>query len=92
MGLEAETRDAQERELRNAAFRFELVEALEQGGRSVSRICRSLGYEADPHTLLITYLVTLCSHAKLPGAELVFEFQQDGVLDRLAERLEADLV
>jgi hypothetical protein len=90
MSPEANMREAQERELQDAAFRFDLVEALEQGGRSVSRICRSLGYEPDPHTLLVTYLVTLCSHAKLPGAELVFEFQQDGVLDRLADDLLAD--
>jgi hypothetical protein len=90
MSPEANIRDAQDRELRNAAFRFELVEALEKGGRSVVRICKSLGYEADPHTLLVTYLVTLCSHANLPGAELVFEFQQDGILDRLAADLEAE--
>jgi len=88
MSPEANTREAQERELQDAAFRFDLVEALEQGGRSVSRICRSLGYEPDPHTLLVTYLVTLCSQAKLPGAQIVFEFHQDGILERLAHDLE----
>ena len=40
-------------------------------------------------TLLVTYLVTLCSHARLPGAQIVFEFHQDGILDRLAAELEA---
>jgi hypothetical protein len=84
----AETRTAQDRELRGAGVRFELVEALERGGRSVVQICRALGYEADPRTVLVTYLVTLCAQAKLPGAEIVFEFQQDGVLDRLVHELE----
>jgi hypothetical protein len=87
--MEADTRRAQERELTDAAVKFDLVEALETGGRSVAKICRALGYEADSRTLLVTYLVTLCTHAQLPGAEIVFEFHQDGILDRLAAELDA---
>ena len=89
MGMEADTRQAQERELTSEAVKFDLVEALENGGRSVTKICKALGYEADARTLLVTYLVTLCSHARLPGAEIVFEFHQDGILERLAQELEA---
>jgi hypothetical protein len=85
--MDADTRRAQERELTSAAVKFDLVEALENGGRSILQICRALGHEPDPHTLLVTYLVTLCSHSQLPGAEIVFEFHQDGILDRLAREL-----
>ena len=87
--MEAETRQAQERELTDAAVKFDLVETLEKGSRSIAQICRALGYEVDAETLLVTYLVTLCSHAKLPGAQIVFEFHQDGILERLAAELEA---
>ena len=86
--MEAETRQAQERELTDAAVKFDLVEALEKGGASIVKICRALGYEVDARTLLVTYLVTLCSQAKLPGAQIVFEFHQDGILERLAHDLE----
>ena len=86
--MEAETRQAQERELTDAAVKFDLVDALEKGGRSIAQICRALGYDVDERTLLVTYLVTLCSQAKLPGAQIVFEFHQDGILEGLAHDLE----
>src|SRR2546426_8070792 len=61
VGADAHTRSGQENELRDAAVRFDLVEALESDGRSVGRMCRSLGYGVDARTFLVTYLATLCA-------------------------------
>jgi hypothetical protein len=88
VGADAQTRRSQDEELRHAGVRFELIEALESGGKSVRRMCGALGYELDPRTFLLTYLVALCAQAKLPAAQIVFEFHEDGVLDRLAAELE----
>jgi hypothetical protein len=87
VGADAHTRSTQDNELRDAAVRFDLIEALESGGCSVGRMCRSLGYEFDARTFLVTYLATLCAQERLPAAQIVFEFYEDGVLDRLADEL-----